>query len=65
MPPINGNFDGIKHKLPKLEHRGWKGIEAALTRPVQQQLLRVSVLSKKEVKVKLNDPVIVKSKMMN
>jgi hypothetical protein len=65
MPPINEDFDGIKHKLSKLGCRGWKGIEATLTRSVQQHLLCFSVLNKKEVRMKLNERVIIKSKTMN
>jgi hypothetical protein len=65
MPPINEDFDGIKHKLLKLGRRGWKGIEATLTQSVQHHLLHFSVLNKKEVRMKLNERVVIKSKTMN
>jgi hypothetical protein len=48
MPPIIRDFVGMKHKLLKLGCRWWKGIEAALTRHMQQHLLCFAVLNKKK-----------------
>jgi hypothetical protein len=50
-----------KDKLLKFGHRWWEGVEATLTRPVLQHLLGLLVLNKKEVRVKLNECVIIKS----
>jgi hypothetical protein len=48
MPMINRNLDSIENKLAKLRSRWWKRIKATLTLPVQQHLLRFSVLNQEE-----------------
>jgi hypothetical protein len=48
MPAINRNLDSIENKLAKHRSRWWKRIKATLTLPVQQHLLRFSVLNQEE-----------------
>jgi hypothetical protein len=62
---INGNLDNIEHEFLKLGHGWWKRIETALTRPVQQQLSHFSVLDEKEIWVKFNKGVVIKSESRN
>jgi hypothetical protein len=65
MPTISQNLDGIEDKLVKLGCRWWKRIKAPLTLPVQHHLLHFLVLNQKEIGVKLNKCIIVKSEMMH
>jgi hypothetical protein len=65
VPSINGYFDGTKDKLPEFGCWWRKGVEATLTWTVEQQPPHFSILDKKDIGVKLNKCVIVKSKSMN
>jgi hypothetical protein len=62
---MTGNFDGTEHELPKLGCGGRQWVETTPTWSVQQHLLRFSILNQKEVGLKLNKGVIIKSKAMN
>jgi hypothetical protein len=65
VPLINGYFDGTKNKLSEFGRRWRKGVETTLTWTVEQEPPHFLIHNKKDIGVKLNKGVIVKSKSMN